>query len=449
MGTFNTTAIAAELKRVYGDKITNLFANHVMTYNQFFKSKSKPSFIKPAGVGYYFSTRQALSESTGGRAEGAYLPEPLAGDGVQGTISPKLLYSVVRVSGLALEAGKGNVAAFVDTQGDVVMNAYKSLTVDMNRQCHGDGYGALATLSTTSDAASTTATWTITCANDVGVRYLRKGMIVDFYESGTLNNHTPASRISSIDPVNQTAEMEAVSSFAEGGGAYQAYHPITAARTYTTSADTLNSGSVVVRYGARLASHATTNAFYEIMGLEGMYDDGTLLTTFEGINTSNDPEFKANILGNSSVNRELSIDLMLAAVNTTLAKSDSSKVDIMRMGLGQQRKYFGLLSPDVRFTPQEFKGGYATLTFAAGSNVEIIVDPTTQPNRIYCEPKGAIKKYELTPVGWGGFDSNNMHWREDYDEATMFLRTYTNLGVEERNALTLIKDLTEPENAPW
>lgn len=448
MATLDTTAIAYELKRVYGDKITDLFANHTMTYNQFEKSERKAA-VRPAGVGYYFATRQANTESTGGRAEGAYLPEPLAGDGVQGVITPKLLYSVVRVSGLALEAGKGDVAAFVDAQGDAVMNAYRSLTVDMNRQCHGDGYGALATLSTTSDTLSTSATWTITCANDVGVRYLRKGMIIDMYEGTAIDQSSVASRISSIDPVNQTAELEAVAATGAGGSTYQAYHPLAAARTYTIAAATVASAAVVVRYGARLAAHATTNASYEMMGLEGLYDDGTLLTTFEGINTTNDPEFKANILGNSSVNRELSIDLMLAAVDTTAAKSDSSRAELMRMGLGQRRKYFGLLAPDIRYTPGELLGGYERLKFSQNASIEMLVDPVCQPNRIYFEPRTAIKKYELSPIGWGGFDANKMHWREDYDEATMFLKTYTNLGVEERQSLTLLKDLTEPSNAPW
>lgn len=450
MPTLDTTAIAYELKRVYSDhEIQNLFANHTMTLNQFEKSERKAA-IRPAGVGYYFATRQALTESTGGRAEGAYLPEPLAGDGVQGVITPKLLYSVVRISGLALEAGKGDTAAFVDAQGDAVMNAYKSLAVDMNRQCHGDGYGALATLSTTSDTLSTAATWTITCANDVGVRYLRKGMVVDFYESTAIDQSSVASRISSIDPVNQTAEMEAVAAAGAGGSTYQAYHPIVAARTYTIAAATIASGAVVVRYGARLAAHATTNASYEMMGLEGMYDDGTLLTTFEGINTTNDPEFKANILSNSSVNRELSIDLMLAAIDTTAAKSSDGVVDQIRMGMGQRRKYFGLLAPDIRFTAGQLKGGYETLSFSQNAAIDIMVDPTTQPNRVYFEPKKAIKRYELTPVGWGGAgDVQKMHWRQDYDESTMFLRTYVNLGVEDRPSLTLLKDLTEPSNAPW
>jgi len=121
--------------------------------------------------------------------------------------------------------------------------------------------------------------------------------------------------------------------------------------------------------------------------------------------------------------------------------------NIIRMGLGQRRKYFDLLSSDIRFAPTKLEGGYETLSFSQNAAVKILIDPMTQPNRLYFEPDGAIKKYELTPIGWGGFDANKMHWRSGYDEADLFLRTYTNLGVENRPALTVLDNLTEPVGA--
>ena len=440
--TIDTTALAYQFKQVYGDKITDLFARHSMTYNLFSKSPRKAA-IKPAGVGYYFALRQGDVEGVGARVENALLPEPLQGEGVQGIITPRLIYAVIRMSGLAIEAGKGDTAAFVDAQGDATMNAYKSLVNDLNRQCHGDGWGLLGTLSTAATPSITT-TWTGTFNNDRGVRYMKKGMICDFYQTTVLDTNAAAVRISSINPVTKAVTFE------KAVDAYQAMHPITAAQgaTYDNATGTIASGSFLVRYGARLAAHLTTGNSIELMGLEAMYDDGVKSASFEGITVASDPEFKANILGNSDVNRELSIDLMLAAMDMSAARS-SSQVDLIRMGLGQRRKYFALLAPDIRFAPTELTGGYETLKFSQNSAVEILVDPVTQPNKIYFEPKTAIKKYELTPIGWGGFDANKMHWRENYDQASMFLRTYTNLGVEERQSLTLLEDLVEPGNAPF
>jgi len=443
MGSLDTTALAYQFKQSYGKLITDLFARHSMTYNLFDKSDRKAE-IRPGGTGYYFSTRQGDVEGIGGRVEGALLPEPMTGDGVQGTITPRMIYAVIRMDGLAIEAGKSDQHAFVNAQSDATMNAYNSLVNDLNRQCHSDGWGLLGT-TTAAATPDTTATWTAAFANDMGTRYMKKGMICDFYVGTTLDATASSVRISSIDPITSIVTFETIGT---AGTTYRAHHPVAVAQAYTNSTDSVVLGSFLVRYGARLATHATTGTSREINGLEAAYDDGTNLLTYEGITVADDPEFKANILGNSSVNRELSIDLMLAAMNMTAARSNS-KVDLIRMGLGQERKYFGLLAPDIRFAPKVLTGGYSTLSFSQNAAVDIVTDPVTQANKIYFEPKKCIKKYELTPIGWGGFDANKMHWRSGYDQADMFLRTYTNLGVEERQALTLLKDLTEPANAPW
>jgi hypothetical protein len=442
MPSLDTSALAYQFKQSYGKLITDLFARHSMTYNLFDKSDRKAE-IRPGGTGYYFSTRQGDVEGIGGRIQGAPLPEPMTGDGVQGTITPRLIYAVIRMDGLAIEAGKSDQFAFVNAQSDATMNAYNSLVNDLNRQCHSDGWGLLGTTSAAC-TPSTSTTWTAAFDNDTGTRYMKKGMVCDFYVSTALTTQAAAVRISSINPITSVVTFE------KAVDAYQAYHPITAAQAsaYDNAATSVAAGSFLVRYGARLATHATTGVSRELNGLEAAYDDGTNLLTYEGITVATDPEFKANIMGNSSVNRELSIDLMIAACNMTAARSNST-VELIRMGLGQQRKYFGLLAPDIRYAPQKLTGGYTTLSFAHNAAIDIVVDPVTQANKIYFEPKKCIKKYELTPIGWGGFDANKMHWRSGYDQADMFLRTYTNLGVEERQALTLLKDLTEPANAPW
>jgi len=436
MGQIDTTAIAYQLKQVYGNKIHDAYNRQIMTYNMFMKSSKKPS-VRPGGVGYYFANRSSDIESIGARAENAYIPEPLAGDGFQGIITPKMVYGSLRLSGLAIESGKTDVEAFANVQGDAVANLYKSLITDLNRQCWGDGTGLLAT-STAAITPSTTTTFTGTMAGDRGTRYLRKGMVVDLYYGTAIDTSASAIRISSINPTTKVVTFE------KHTGAYDTYHP---QGTFTASASATSGAVYLVRMGARLASHAATTT-YEIMGLEGMFNDDVHTSSFEGVTLATDPEFVPNVLGNSGVNRELSIDLMLQAMDLTTTRSDETVKTII-MGLGQRRKYFALLASDVRYAPGQFLGGYESLKFAQNGMVDLVFDPACQPNRQYYFPEGGVKKYELTPIGWGGFDANKMHWRENYDQATAFLRTYTNLGVEKRNSLTLLEDLTEPSNLGW
>jgi len=429
------TAITDALKRVYGEGITEQFNDESLTYHQFPKSTRKPR-----GLGYYFSIRYARAQGTGARGESQKLPDPLVGKFDQGTISPKYIYGSLRLTGPMIEAAKGDMAAFVEGQADAMDDIYQSLIVDLNRMAHSDGFGHLATLSEASDALtdSGTTTWTITCDNDTGVMYLQEGQLVDFYDGAAVDQSSVASRISSVDAQNKTAEMEV------NDGTYKANHPISGFSSYTIATDAVPDGAYVVKMGTRDASHATTDTYYEMMGLNGIFDDGTLLASFEGITVASYPKWKANILGNSSVNRELSIDLMLQALDVSRTMYGPSGMLTMRMGLGQRRKYANLLLPDVRFAPAELKGGYETLTFAGGDGrTKIVVDPMTRPNKIFIHPEGAIEKYEMMPLGWLDRDQK-IHMRAGYDEWDMVLGLYTNLGTERRNACTLIKDLVEP-----
>ena len=443
MALIDKTAITYQLKNVYGDQIVDLFNRQNMTYNMFMKSGRKASYT-PAGAGYVFAARQSDIESVGARAENAYLPEPLDAAGVQFTITPKLIYATLRLSGLAVELGKGDTASFVNVQGDAIANIYKALIVDLNRQCWGDGHGEIGVLSTTATTATGT-TWTITLNNDTGVRYIRKGMLLDFCESGTIDTHSIAQRVSSINPTTKVVTMLAAAN------TYETYHPLGASYGAVANGQTIASGASVVRSGSRLGTAGawtTASTAYEICGLNGLFDDGTLLASFQGQTIASYPEFVANILDNSAVKRELSIDLMLQAIDLTATRSDQT-VERILTGLGQRRKYFALLANDVRYAPGVFKGGYETLSFSQNGQIQMTFDPHARPNRMYFMPADGVKKYELTPIGWGGMDGNKMHWRSDYDQATMFLRTYTNLGVEKRNALTLLDDLTEPAALAW
>lgn len=439
-----TTAYAAKdslletLKEVYGD-LTDQFNDEKMTYNQFPKSDRKPG-----GKGYVFALRYSRNQGTGGRAESAKLPDPLVGTFDQGVILPRYIYGSMRITGPAIELGKGDQMAFVNSQADQIEDIYQSIIVDLNRQSHWDGFAQIGRTSAAVTYPGATA-WVGTFDNDLGIQYFQEGMLIDFYSSSgasqVLNSAAGAigARVATVDPSTK------VVSFELGNAAYIANHPNSIASATNKTPITLPAGALAIKSGARAyTAHATTATPTEITGLAGIYDDGTLLDTYESISADNIPKWRANMLGNSGVNRELSIDLMLNAVDITRIRSGKS-VETIRMGLGQRRKYANLLLPDVRFAPTVLKGGYETLTFSGGDgSLTILVDPLTQPNKMFFEPNGIIQKYELSPLGWGNLDGNQLHQRQGYDEFDCFLRIYTNLGVEQRNCLSLLYDLTEP-----
>ena len=439
------SSITDTLKFVYGSGLTNQFADEKTTYNLFPTSERKPR-----GLGYVFGARFARAQGTGARAESEKLPDPLVGKFDKGKILPKYIYGSIRLTGPMIEAAKSDVAAFVNGLADSLDDIYQSIIIDLNRQCYSDGMGKLGeTAAAQTNAADTNAAWSITFKSGTGVHYFQPGMLVDFYNTaGTKPTPTTntksvlAARVSAVYPSTNKVKFESYQTV----NPYLANHPLYAA-AHTGTKQNVPVSAIAIKMGARELTQATTEftsaKAREMMGLLGIYDDDTLLASFEDIDTGAVPQWRANVMGNSGIDRELSIDLLLQALDLTRVVSGKSPTR-MFMGLGQRRKYANLLLPDVRFQPTVLKGGYETITFAGGDGtVTFVIDPFCQNKHIFMEPAGAIMKYEMSPLGWGDLDQQ-MHQRAGYDEWDAFLRIYTNLGVEQRNCLTLIKDLVEP-----
>ena len=437
------TAITDTLKYVYGSGITNQFADEKTTYNLFSVSDRKPR-----GLSYEFSVRYARAQGTGARAESAKLPDPLVGKFDKGRIVPKFVYGSIRLTGPMIEAAKSDVAAFVDGMADSVDDIYQSIIVDLNRMCYSDGMGKLGTVyAAQATGADTNAAWSVTFKSKTGVHYFQPGMLVDFYNAAgtkptpaTNTKSILAARVSAVYPSTNKVKFESY------GATYNANHPLYAA-AHTGTKQAVPVSGIAIKAGARELTQATTEftsaKAIEMMGLLGIFDNDTLLASFENIDTGSYPQWRANVLSNSGVARELSIDLLLQAMDLTRVVS-GAQPSRMFMGLGQRRKYANLLLPDVRFQPTVLKGGYETLSFAAGDGtVSFVIDPMCQNQHIFLEPSGVIQRYEMSPLGWGSIDQQ-WHQRSGYDEWDAFLRIYTNLGVEKRNCLTLVKDLVEP-----
>lgn len=429
-------SLVENLKNVYEPGMTNQFPEENITYNLFSTADKKPG-----GNGLIGAVRYARAQSGGARAESTKLPDPLTGKKDQYTITPKYIYETLRITGPAIESTKADVMAFVDGLADEIDDHYKNMLANLNRMSHWDGFGQLARL--TAAATVPADTWAGTFDNDIGVMYLAEGMLVDFYASagdtvpGSSGSAVFGQRILSITPSTNVVIFET------NATTYKANHPTLSSLTNGV-ATTMANGAIAVALGARELGWASTDTPVEMYGLDAIFDDGTALAAFEGITVASNPKWAANILSNSSVNRELTVDLMLTACDLSRRRS-GEKPDTILMGLGQRRKYANLFLADVRFDPEVLKGGYRTLTFAAGDgSVKIIIDPLCQPNKMYFFPMGAIKKYELTPLGWGNLDGSQLHQRASYDEWEAYLRIYTQLGITQRNCFTLLKDLVEP-----
>lgn len=414
------TNLSDILKQVYGPRIEQQQRRDAMTYMEFPVSPRKPG-----GLGYIFPVHIGSNQAIGARLESEALPTAQRQRYDKVTITPKYIYGTIKVTGPAIAAAKGNVMAFADSLASEIQNAYIDVRTDLGRMTFGDGWGALAT--TSADATTSDSTnWSVVCDNTLGVHYLREGMKVDFYESNTLDTDSDSAEILSIAPATKTLTMN---------------------YSGMTTGQTVASGAVIVRENTREATHDTSSdTAREMMGLLGIVDDGTNVDTFQDIQRTAAGKrlWKANYVANSSVDRELTLDLMQRCID--LARfSGGGIINDIRMGLGQRRKYVALLQPDIRYSPGQLHGGFERLTYAGGdARITITVDPDCYPGRIFFLTKGTIQRYELKALGWADLDGNILHRNAGYDEWEAFLCIYTNLGSTKCNANTQLLDLVEP-----
>jgi len=430
------TNLSEILKDIYGTGLKNQFNDEKTTYNLFPKSEKQPR-----GNGYIFGLRYARNQSVGARAESKVLPDPMTGKKDKGRIVDRYIYGTLRITGPSIEIAKGDMGAFVNGLADEMDDIYQSVVVDMNRQANSDGFGKVGVCSASfAPATGASSTYAVTFDNDLGIQFMQEGMLIDFFSSDGANYvHTCCGqKIKSIIPSTKVVIFEG------SVNTSLANHPDSTIAGLTNATTPVPVSSIAVKMGAREAAWATTDTPNEITGLDGIFDDATLLASFEDIDVAANPKWAANRIAHSGVNRELEIDLMLNALDLTRTRSGMN-ANTIHCGIGQRRKYANLLLPDVRYAPQELKGGYQTLAFAGGDgSVKIIVDVMAQPNKMRFYPEGTIQKYEILPLGWGNLDGDKMHRRSGYDEWDLFLRLYTQMGCEQRNCLTTLDDLAEP-----
>ncbi len=425
----NVTSLSDLLKTVYGPTYVKQFEEEAILWNRLPRSSDSIG-------GKGFTGLALVDNSQGGafRGETDRTPDDIATKQDQYTITSKNYYHRISLTGEIIAKAKLGDTSFANSLELQMNSAYNQSLEDLNRASHGDGFGALAVLSATSDTLSTSATWDVTCNNDRGLRHLSRGQLVDFYESGAVDESSVASKISELDYDNNIVIM------AKNDGAHKATHPRSGFTAYTIAANTIASAAVMVAMGTRDASFTTSDTSYEMMGLLGIFDDSTLITTFQGIDASSNYFWRAGVLGNSGTNRALTEDLLIQACQRSRAVSGRTP-DVAYLDQGQYRNLANLYLPDVVFNAQQLKGGWVTLEFAIdGSPIEFVVDPFGQPNRIFFTRKDVIKKYILEDMGW----LDKMHLKEGYDQWTSLFGIRGNIGVEQRNQCTMIKDLTQP-----
>ncbi len=393
------STIAGALKRVYGQYQVQQNLKH-KAIDEIAKSLTKYS---PGGEGYFGDINDYGNESVGAINETEQFRTIDNEDYQQWKVTPKVIVGPIQFSGLSAAAADSDDEAFVNVVVDALDMAKERLLKDENRQFFGLGTGLLALPAGNVSSAATS--FSVDSA-----QYLRANMVIDIYNGSTKT--VDSKRIQDVDKVNNVVYFA------------------------TSLGSALITTDQLVKENIR--DSAPTDG-KEMMGLRGIVDDSTDLTTFENLNALTNRIWRGRRIDASSAN--LTSDLLQRLLDDVEILGGEAP-DTIIMHQRQRRKYLDIVVPQKRYMDGNMDAGFEKLQF---NGKDMFLDEDCQVSTVYALTKKHVQKYELEALGMGKYDGSDTFLRQaNFDVFQAYWRHYCNFGTGKRNAHGKLTNLATP-----
>tara|TARA_Y100001963_G_scaffold131452_1_gene188846 strand:+ start:838 stop:2124 length:1287 start_codon:yes stop_codon:yes gene_type:complete len=404
------------LKEYYEGPVREHLNNKVPLLQYVEKSKRKFS-----GRRVVFPIHTARNSGVGGRGESGSLPTAGKQSYAESRISSKFLYGRIQLTGAVIAASTGDKGAFASAMRTEVEGMRRDLRVDLNRQvwgnlvadanASGNVGGETGILAVTSNAQAGGGGTTVNVDNP-GTRYIKKGMSVSI---GTVAGNTfTATSTDTVASVTNRTSFE------------------------LTNNKTWAADDVVVLGDANGNSFAN-----EITGLSFIVSESTEFN-LQNISASDEDVWKSEVLTNpagAGTNRPLSLELMQLSIDTA-DEISGAEPNLVMGHHSLRREYINLLTSDVRYAPEQLKGGFQKLTYAGGAKpMPIEFDRHAPYNKLFFVNTGDLKLYTMQDWKWADRDGSVMNRVSGADSWEAFMCFYGNLGCERRNSHVLLDDI--------
>ncbi len=404
MADTNLSSVAGGVKRVYDkyiEKAQNLSAKASQEIGKAAQNYS------PGGEGYFGAINDYGNESGGAISEEETFRTIDSEDYQQWKVLPKVIVWPIQFSGLVASAAQGGDESFANLVVDALDRARDRLLADENRQFFGYGTGLLG-----APSASISAGTSITLDS---VQYLRKNMVIDIF-SGTTKT-IDSARISYVDRVNSVIGL-----------------------SVSLNGAVIDTTCQIVKENMRDSAAADGK---EMMGLRGIVDDSTDLTTFQNLRCDSGQilEWRSRRIAASSAN--LTSDLLQRLIDDVgILDPDGEEPDMLIMHRKQRRKYLDLVVPQKRYADGSMDTGFKKLTF---NGLEMFLDKDCQVDTVYAIRKAKIRKFELEALGMGKHEGSDVFLRlVNQDVFQAYWRHYANYGTSSRLSHGKIVGLAVP-----
>jgi len=257
----------------------------------------------------------------------------------------------IQVSGPVMAASRNDKGAIVRALDSEIQGATRDMKKEINYQLNNDGTSRRCLINGDPGAEGTTMT-----VDAPGSNYLYDGMVIDIIadDSGVATDTDVT--ITTVD----------------------------SATSCTTSAiDTgVADNDWVIRANSHDGAGVAASDSYEMMGIKGIADDATYVTTLHGLSRSSYAWWKCSTFtndDNSGTNRDLTLDLIQEGM--TAVEKNGDTVKLILSGPDLRDSYAALLVADKRFVNTlELDGGFKALEY---SGVPWVSDVDVQPNTIF------------------------------------------------------------------
>lgn len=392
------------LKIHYGDRLEQQANLSKVAWELFDRAEN----ITVQGLFYQFPVRFGTQQGIGPRPYRGALPAARTPDDQVAQVYQKFFYGSFDIPGPDMARARTRMDSFVIGLSDKMQNTMDGFRKDLNFQCYLDGTGIYATV--------TALPGTNTQVTVDRTKYLRVDRAIDLWDDSASQlleaAITNARRITAITPGSKLV----VFNVARNAG--------------------IAVGDSLIPETSLAAASTQVGIF--LNGLGAIVDDGTNIDTFQNIQRSVKPGWKANIFGNGGNGRDLaSVDLQKLYAVPQIASG--KPIDFMLASPNGEAQYMALMVNQKRFMSMSADAGFTTITY---NDKKFVIDPDCQDEIIYGLNRGSIFRLDLYPAQFDDSDGNVLKWTgQKGDTFDGYVKMYGNLGTSQCNAHGKITDL--------
>lgn len=371
---------AGLLKTVYGPAIVQLIPTMTPVADIFMDRDAKDY---PGGDGISYPAEVQRTEGFGFVPEEGTLPSAGAAKYEKWNFQVKYGVGRVRFSKQAMALTESGRAAFEGVMQREMNGLKNTIKVERGRYIWGDGRGVLALV----NGAVASATVTVDAPGGVagsvtGNRFIRPGMIL-----AAINPATGAIRTGTPTVLSRASNGNTIT---------------------LSSQPTWSDNDYIVRaMTASVTDAANTSYQKEPMGLRGMVDNGTYVSTFHGINRTSVPLAGAYVVSTTGT---LSADILQRAIDVADERGDAEISDLF-MHQSVRRAYLLLMDPFRRYQAGDLTNPDAGTKAAkrgkvAFGAIPITVDKYADYASIFGVDRNGFFRYRAIDGEWADDDGS-------------------------------------------